>query len=69
MQPAKRAGAYVIATASPPSSDIVKATGADDIIDHTATSVLDTVTEPVDVLLNLAPITPPGFTALVTRGA
>ena len=67
VQLAKRAGAYVIATASPRSSRIVEAAGADEIIDHTATSVLDAVTEPVDVLLNLAPITPDGFIALVTR--
>ncbi|MCC8247439.1 NADP-dependent oxidoreductase [Saccharothrix luteola] len=67
VQLAKRAGAYVIATASPRSSEIVKAAGADEIIDHTATSVLDAVTEPVDVLLNLAPITPDGFKALVAR--
>ncbi|MEV1117543.1 NADP-dependent oxidoreductase [Actinosynnema sp. NPDC049800] len=65
VQLAKRAGAYVIATASPRSSEAVKAAGADEIIDHTATSVLDAVAEPVDVLLNLAPITPDGFTALV----
>ena len=67
VQLAKRAGAYVIATASPRSSEIVKAAGADEIIDHTATSVLDAVTEQVDVLLNLAPITPDGFSALVAR--
>jgi NADPH:quinone reductase-like Zn-dependent oxidoreductase len=67
VQLAKRAGAYVIATASPRSRDIVKAAGADELIDHTATPVLDAVTEPVDVLLNLAPITPDGFAALVTR--
>ncbi|TDW77821.1 NADP-dependent oxidoreductase [Kribbella pratensis] len=67
VQLAKRAGAYVIATASPRSSEIVKAAGADEIIDHTAITVLDAVTEPVDVLLNLAPITPDGFTALVAR--
>jgi NADPH:quinone reductase-like Zn-dependent oxidoreductase len=67
VQLAKRAGAYVIATASPRSGEIVKAAGADEIIDHTATSVLDAVTEPVDVLLNLAPITPDGFAALVAR--
>ncbi|MEU4764298.1 NADP-dependent oxidoreductase [Actinosynnema sp. NPDC023794] len=67
VQLAKRAGAYVIATASPRSSETVKAAGADEIIDHTATSVLDAVAEPVDVLLNLAPITPDGFTALVAR--
>lgn len=66
VQLAKRAGAYVIATASPRSTEIVKTAGADEIIDHTTTSVLDVVTEPVDVLLNLAPITPDRFTALVT---
>ena len=65
VQLAKRAGAYVIATASPRSTEIVKTAGADEIIDHTTTSVLDVVTEPVDVLLNLAPITPDRFTALV----
>ncbi|HZX01481.1 zinc-binding dehydrogenase [Kribbella sp.] len=67
VQLAKRAGAYVIATASPRSSETVRAAGADEIVDHTATPVLDAVTEPVDVLLNLAPITPDGFTALVAR--
>ncbi|QFU88329.1 NADP-dependent oxidoreductase [Amycolatopsis sp. YIM 10] len=67
VQLAKRAGAYVIATASPRSSEIVKAAGADEIIDHTTTAVLDAVTERVDVLLNLAPISPDGFTALVAR--
>ncbi|MGW5192584.1 NADP-dependent oxidoreductase [Kribbella sp. NPDC004138] len=67
VQLAKRAGAHVIATASPRSTEIVKAAGADEIIDHTVTSVLGAVTEPVDVLLNLAPITPDGFAALVAR--
>lgn len=64
---AEHAGAYVIATASPRSKDTVRAAGADEIIDHTTTSLLDAVTEPVDVLLNLAPITEEGFVALVTR--
>ncbi|WP_431074685.1 NADP-dependent oxidoreductase [Microbacterium phyllosphaerae] len=62
---AKRAGAYVIATASPRSADAVRAAGADEIIDRTATEVLDAVTEQVDLLLNLAPIEPDEFTALV----
>ncbi|WP_341946705.1 NADP-dependent oxidoreductase [Microbacterium sp. LWH11-1.2] len=62
---AKRAGAYVIATASPRSADAVRAAGADAIIDHTETAVLDAVSEPVDLLLNLAPIEPDEFTALV----
>lgn len=62
---AKRAGAYVIATASPRSADAVRAAGADEIIDHTETEVLDAVSEQVDLLLNLAPIEPDEFTALV----
>jgi NADPH:quinone reductase-like Zn-dependent oxidoreductase len=65
VQLAKRAGAYVIATASPRSREGVTAAGADEIIDHTSTAVLDAVTEPVDVLLNLAPISPEEFAALV----
>ncbi|KJQ54371.1 NADP-dependent oxidoreductase [Microbacterium sp. SA39] len=62
---AKRAGAYVIATASPRSADAVRAAGADEIIDHTETGVLDAVSDQVDMLLNLAPIEPEEFTALV----
>jgi NADPH:quinone reductase-like Zn-dependent oxidoreductase len=62
---AKRAGAYVIATASPRSADAVRAAGADEIIDRTEADVLDAVTEQVDLLLNLAPIEPDEFTALV----
>ncbi|GGL37028.1 NADP-dependent oxidoreductase [Phycicoccus endophyticus] len=67
VQLAKRAGAHVIATSSPRSRELVRAAGADEVVDHTSTSVLDAVTEPVDLLLNLAPITPEGFTALVAR--
>lgn len=62
---AKRAGAYVVATASPRSADAVRAAGADEIIDRTEADVLDAVTEQVDLLLNLAPIEPDEFTALV----
>ena len=64
VQLASAAGAHVIATASPRSLEQVKTTGADEIIDHTATQVTAAVTEPVDVLLNLAPIDPAAFTAL-----
>ncbi|MET3567030.1 NADPH:quinone reductase-like Zn-dependent oxidoreductase [Leifsonia sp. 563] len=67
VQLAKRAGAYVIATASPRSSATVREAGADEVIDHTARSVLDAVDEPVDVLLNLAPLEPDEFAALVAR--
>ena len=65
IQLAKRAGAYVIATASPRSKDAVTAAGADEVIDHTSESVLASVAEPVDLLLNLAPISPEEFAALV----
>jgi NADPH:quinone reductase-like Zn-dependent oxidoreductase len=65
IQLAKRTGAHVIATASPRSRDAVTAAGADEVIDHTTTSVVDAVTQPVDVLLNLAPISPDEFASLV----
>ena len=52
-QLAKRAGAYTIATAGPRSADAVRAQGADQIVDYTATSVTAAVTEPVDAVLNL----------------
>lgn len=58
IQLAKNAGAHVIATASPRSADRVRAAGADEIVDHTATEVTGAVTSPVDLLLNLAPIDP-----------
>lgn len=62
---ARRAGATVIATASPRSAAAVRAAGADEVIDHTTTSVQDAVAAPVDLLLNLAPIDPDEFTDLV----
>jgi NADPH:quinone reductase-like Zn-dependent oxidoreductase len=71
VQLAKNAGAYVIATASPRSADRVRAAGADEIVDHTATDVTDAVTRQVDLLLNLAPVEPAqlaGQVALVRSG-
>lgn len=62
---ASRAGAHVIATASPRSADAVRAAGADQVVDHTTTDLLDAVHGQVDVLLNTAPIDPEQFTALV----
>jgi NADPH:quinone reductase-like Zn-dependent oxidoreductase len=62
---ARRAGAHVVATASPRSSAAVHAAGADQIVDHTTTDVLAAVEEQVDVLVNLAPIDPDRFAALV----
>ena len=63
---AKRAGVHVVATATALSREAVLAAGADEIIDYTTTNVLTAVDEPVDILLNLAPIDPAQFTALVT---
>jgi NADPH:quinone reductase-like Zn-dependent oxidoreductase len=63
VQLAKRAGAHVIATASPRSAERVRAAGADEVIDHTTAEV--TAAEPVDVLLNLARIAPEELAALV----
>ncbi|MBE2317638.1 NADP-dependent oxidoreductase [Solirubrobacter sp. CPCC 204708] len=67
VQLAKRGGAHVIATASARSRDRVTAARADEVIDHTGTDVTAAVTEPVDVLLNLAPIDPEQFAALAGR--
>ncbi|MGW4526230.1 NADP-dependent oxidoreductase [Amycolatopsis sp. NPDC004378] len=66
VQLAKSAGAHVIATAGPRSGDAVKAAGADEVVDHTTTGVTAAVTEPVDVVLNLAPVDPAALAALVT---
>ncbi|MBT2502216.1 NADP-dependent oxidoreductase [Curtobacterium sp. ISL-83] len=61
IQLAKRAGVHVIATASPWSAEAVRAAGADQVIDHTTTDVLQAVDGQVDVLLNLAPVDPEQF--------
>ncbi|NJP91883.1 NADP-dependent oxidoreductase [Nonomuraea sp. FMUSA5-5] len=66
VQLAKEVGAHVIATASPRSAERVKAAGADEVIDHTTTDVTAAVTEPVDLVLNLAPVAPERLAALVT---
>ena len=64
VQLAKAAHAHVIATGSPRSSARLTESGVDQVIDHTTSDAADVVTEPVDVLLNLAPITPDQFTTL-----
>ncbi|PYE15980.1 NADPH:quinone reductase-like Zn-dependent oxidoreductase [Williamsia limnetica] len=66
IQLAKRAGVQVIATGSPRSIDAVRAAGADHVIDHTNTALLDVLDGQVDVLLNLAPIEPEQFATYVT---
>ncbi|GAA1770996.1 NADP-dependent oxidoreductase [Nonomuraea sp. AD125B] len=66
VQLAKEVRAHVIATASRRSAERVKAAGADEVIDHTTTDVTEAVTEPVDLVLNLAPVAPERLAALVT---
>jgi len=65
VQFAKQAGASVIATASPRSTDRVRADGADQIVDYTATTLTDAVTEPVDVVVNLVMASEQDMAALV----
>lgn len=64
VQLAKALGAHVVATTGPRSADLVRTAGADEVVDHTATDVVAAVTEPVDVLLQLAPIEPEQFARL-----
>jgi NADPH:quinone reductase-like Zn-dependent oxidoreductase len=64
VQLAKAIGAHVVATASARSAELVRTAGADEVVDHTAGDPVGAVTEPVDVLLNLAPITPDEFSRL-----
>jgi NADPH:quinone reductase-like Zn-dependent oxidoreductase len=65
VQLARRAGVHVVATASPRSIEAVRAAGADEVVDHTAQDLLGAVESQVDVLLNLAPLDPERFAALV----
>lgn len=64
VQLAKSVGACVIATATRRTREHVTTLGADVIVDHTAGDVSAAIREPVDVLLNLAPISPEQFTSL-----
>jgi NADPH:quinone reductase-like Zn-dependent oxidoreductase len=64
VQLAKSVGAHVIATATSRTREQVTKQGADEIVDHSAGDVSGAVREPVDVLLNLAPISPDQFAAL-----
>ena len=65
VQLAKRAGATVIATASPRSADAVRAAGADYVIDYTAATVADALDAPVDLAINLVPGTGDDTAALL----
>jgi len=66
VQLAKAAGAHVIATGGASSSEHLLALGADQVVDHTTTEVGSAVTGPVDVLLNLAPVSPEQLATLAT---
>ncbi|MEU6845634.1 NADP-dependent oxidoreductase [Streptomyces sp. NPDC046716] len=63
-QLAKRAGAEVIATASPRSTQAVLRQGADQVVDYTAGPVAAAVDGQMDTLLNLVPLSPPDAAAL-----
>lgn len=65
VQLARRAGAHVVATAGPRSAERVRAAGAEEVVDHTATDVTAAGIEPVDLVLNLAPVEPAQLAALV----
>ncbi|RKS75320.1 NADPH:quinone reductase-like Zn-dependent oxidoreductase [Motilibacter peucedani] len=65
VQLAKEAGAHVIAVAGASSGVRARAAGADEVVDHTTTEVTAAVTEPVDLVLNLAPVTPDQLAALL----
>ena len=64
VQLARAVGAHVIATGAESNEQRLLALGADEVIDHTTTDASSEVTEPIDVLLNLAPITPEQLSAL-----
>jgi NADPH:quinone reductase-like Zn-dependent oxidoreductase len=65
VQLAKAAGASVIGTAGPRSSERVRAQGADEVVDHTASDVTTAVSGPVDLVVNLAPVEPAQLAALL----
>ncbi|GAA2645709.1 NADP-dependent oxidoreductase [Dactylosporangium fulvum] len=53
VQLAKRAGAYVIATASARSAGVLRALGADEIVDYTRVPLHEALAAPVDTVLHL----------------
>ncbi|HEX4092362.1 MAG TPA: NADP-dependent oxidoreductase [Trebonia sp.] len=65
VQLARRAGATVTATASARSADRLRSRGADEIIDYTATPVLELADAQFDVVLNLVANSPEDAAALV----
>lgn len=69
VQLAHAAGAHVVAVTGASGHDRLRDRGADEVIDHTSGAVADAVTTPVDVLLNLAPVSPEELAALASRVA
>jgi len=65
VQLAKQEGAFVLATGSARSKDVVRAFGADQVIDHTMARVTDAVAEPVDAVLNVTALPPDQMSALL----
>lgn len=63
-QLAKHAGAHVTATASARSTQAVLRQGADQVIDYTAGPVGAMLDGPVDLLLNMVPLSPPDAATL-----
>ena len=59
VQLAHQTGAHVIAVTSPESAGAVREQGADEVVDRTTTDLAAAVTDPVDVVLNLAPAPDP----------
>ena len=59
------AGAHVVAVAGPASSERVRSHGAAEVVDHTTTDVTAAGTGPVDLVLNLAAVSPEQLAALV----
>ena len=66
VQLAKAAGAHVIAVGSPRSSGHLRDLGADEVVDRTSADITGAVGAPVDVLLNLAPISADDLASLTT---
>ena len=66
VQLAREVHAQVITTAGPCSARDLTFAGADEVIDRPFTEVTAAVCEPVDLVLNLAPVTPGQLAALVS---
>lgn len=58
LQIAKWKGAYVYGTASPAAFDTLKELGADELIDYHVGNTADHISEPLDLVLNMAPLSP-----------